>query len=357
MKFELAGNAVEMRRDQPGALCCIPEKKDETQMKLTGIEWFGAGRRMGLGLCLTWMALGVVANAQAVSTTTVQGTVYLATGHAGSGTLVVSWPAFTTANGHAVAADSTTVTIAADGFVSVNLVPNLGATPAGLFYKAVYYMSDGSTSTEYWVVPSAAQAALSQVRAQVMPAAQAGTGAVTLQPMISGAPAGTSYAINPANQYTLRVRAHCPEHERTLNIYRSFGDSGAIACGGQSILSPGKLQLEIQEFVNGVGGTPVTLYDGAIVNLPGACMVAAASSINLIGTMRAIHLTNLGSGWVVSTPPDGGPYTRRVGTTSEAAECHLERIGKLVFYTGFAPVDGEQIAVNYRTVGRAVAER
>ncbi len=83
-------------------------------------------------------------------------------------------------------------------------------------------------------------------------------------------------------------------------------------------------------------------------------MVVAASSINLIGTMRAINLTNLGSGWVVSTPPSGGPYTRRIGTTAEAAECHLERTGKLVFYTGSTPVAGEQIAVSYRTIGRAV---
>jgi hypothetical protein len=80
----------------------------------------------------------------------------------------------------------------------------------------------------------------------------------------------------------------------------------------------------------------------------------AASSIHLTGTMRAIHLTNLGAGWVVSTPPSGGAYTRRVGTTAEAAECHLDRTGKLVFYTGFAPVAGEQVAVSYRTVGRAV---
>ena len=155
------------------------EEKDETQMKLTGIEWTGAGKqmglrlRLGLGLCLLWMALAAVGGAQGVSTTTVQGTVYLANGQAGSGTLVVSWPAFTTANGQAVAADSTTVTIAADGFVSVSLAPNLGATPAGLFYTAVYYMSDGSSSTEYWVVPAAANAALAQVQAQVMPAAQA----------------------------------------------------------------------------------------------------------------------------------------------------------------------------------------
>jgi hypothetical protein len=82
--------------------------------------------------------------------------------------------------------------------------------------------------------------------------------------------------------------------------------------------------------------------------------VVAASSINLIGAMRAINLTNLGLGWVVSTPPGGGPYTRRMGSLAEAAECHLERTGKLVFYTGLAPAAGEQIAVSYRTVGRAV---
>ncbi len=83
-------------------------------------------------------------------------------------------------------------------------------------------------------------------------------------------------------------------------------------------------------------------------------MVAPASSINLIGTMRAANLTNLGSGWVVSTPPNGGPYTRRLGTTAEAAECAIERTGKIVFYTGCMPVAGEQIAVSYRTMGRAV---
>ncbi|MGA2534975.1 MAG: hypothetical protein ABSF53_03095 [Terracidiphilus sp.] len=181
-----------------------------------------------------------------------------------------------------------------------------------------------------------------------------GTGAVTLQPLIQGTAAGASYAVNPANQYTLRVRAHCPDSERILSVYRSFGDSGAITYGGQSSSSPGKLQLEIQEFVDGVAGTPVTLYDGAVASLPAACVLIAASSINLIGIVRAINLVNLGSGWVVSTPPGGGPYTRRVGSLAEAAECHLERTGKLVFYTGSTPVAGEQVAVSYRTIGRAV---
>ncbi|HEY1161358.1 MAG TPA: hypothetical protein VGE83_12040, partial [Terracidiphilus sp.] len=150
-------------------------------MKLTMDDWFGAGKWMGqklelgfgLGVCLLWMALGNVAGAQAVSTTTVQGTVYLANGQVGAGTVHVSWPAFTTANGQAVTAGQMMVAIAPDGFVSVNLAPNLGALPAGLYYTAVYYLSDGSTNTQYWVVPAAAQASLAQVQAQLMPAAQA----------------------------------------------------------------------------------------------------------------------------------------------------------------------------------------
>jgi hypothetical protein len=153
------------------------EKKDETRMKLTNEKWIGAGRRLRHGLelvlCLMGMALAGIANAQALTTTTVQGTVYLANGQVGSGTVNVSWPTFTTANGLVIAAGHTMVTIPQDGFLSVSLTPNVGATPAGLFYTAIYQMSDGTTSTQYWVVPTAAQVSLGQVQAQLMPAAQA----------------------------------------------------------------------------------------------------------------------------------------------------------------------------------------
>jgi hypothetical protein len=159
--FELAGSAAKRHGNWLVPLGRAPRKKVETRMKLMiknwlG-DWFGAGRWMGLklqlrgglALCLLWTALGAVAGAQTIGTTTVQGTVYLANGQAGSGTLVISWPAFITASGQSVAADSTTVTIASNGSVSVNLAPNLGATPAGLYYTAVYYLSDGTTSTQY----------------------------------------------------------------------------------------------------------------------------------------------------------------------------------------------------------------
>ena len=190
--------------------------------------------------------------------------------------------------------------------------------------------------------------------AGIQATAQQGTGAVTLQPMVEGTPAGTTFAVNPANTYTLRMRIHCPESYRASAMYYSFGDNGPIGAGGGWLIAPGNIQMEVQEFVNGVGATPVTLYDGAVTYLPAPCNLVPVSSINLIGTIRAINLTNLGSGWVVSTPPGGGPYTRRIGTTAQAAECHVERTGKLAFYIGYTPVAGEQIAVSYRSIGRAV---
>ena len=143
---------------------------------LTMMDWLRAG---GWLRVISWMGLALVlaggraAMAQAVTTTTVQGTVYLADGTPGTGTLLVSWPAFTTASNQAVAAGNTVVTIGSDGFLSVNLAPNLGANPGGLYYTAVFHLSDGTVNTQYWVVPAAASATLASVQAQLMPAAQA----------------------------------------------------------------------------------------------------------------------------------------------------------------------------------------
>src|SRR3569833_1541256 len=111
--------------------------------------------RAAMSLVVIWTELTLGALSQAMSTTTVQGTVCQANGAQGSGTLQVSWPAFTTAQNEAVAAGKVVVDIGADGFMSVNLAPNLGSSPAGLFFTAIYHMSDGTTSTEYrWIDPA-----------------------------------------------------------------------------------------------------------------------------------------------------------------------------------------------------------
>src|SRR5277367_4414739 len=105
-----------------------------------------------------------------ITTTTVQGVVYRADGTPATGTLIVTWTAFSTANNQAIAAGSTTVAIGQDGFVSVNLAPNAGASPAGSYYTAIYHLKDGMVNKEYWVVPAAASASIVSIRAQLVPA-------------------------------------------------------------------------------------------------------------------------------------------------------------------------------------------
>jgi hypothetical protein len=104
-----------------------------------------------------------------ISTTTVQGTVYRADGTPASGTLLVSWTAFTTPQNQAVAAGTESSAIGADGFVSLNLTPNASALPTGSYYTAVYHLSDGTVNQEYWVVPASANASIASVRAQLEP--------------------------------------------------------------------------------------------------------------------------------------------------------------------------------------------
>ena len=101
-----------------------------------GLSAFGAGPQSG------------------PATTTISDTVYLADGTTASGTLIITWPAFVTSGGTAVAAGSTTVTLGTNGALNVALVPNAGATPAGMYYSVVYQLQPGEVRTEYWVVPS-----------------------------------------------------------------------------------------------------------------------------------------------------------------------------------------------------------
>jgi hypothetical protein len=132
------------------------------------------------------------------------------------------------------------------------------------------------------------------------------------------------------------------------------GDNGPVVVGGQTVAASSHLYLEIQECVDGVQGMPVVLYDGWVGGMPGACTVVAADSLNPHGSLRSIHLSSLSSAWVVSTPRGGFPMTRRIGSAAQSAECSVSRSGKLTFYMGYIPGPGEQIAVTYRGIARAV---
>src|ERR1051325_2522924 len=84
------------------------------------------------------LGLRCEAAAPTTATTTVSDTVYLADGTTAQGSLIITWPAFVSSAGTAVAAGNRNGTLGPEGELSVALVPNAGATPAGVYYSVVY---------------------------------------------------------------------------------------------------------------------------------------------------------------------------------------------------------------------------
>jgi hypothetical protein len=127
------------------------------------------GHRRPLGRLFYLLAFVVVvglgvSRGQGPATSTISDTVYRADGTLAGGTLLISWPTFSTAAGQSVAAGRKSVTLAPGGVLSVALVPNTGSTPAGTFYTVVYQLDDGTVKTEFWMVTASSPTTIAAVR-------------------------------------------------------------------------------------------------------------------------------------------------------------------------------------------------
>ncbi len=99
---------------------------------------FDARRPFGWLFLLLPALVVLTVSGQTLPTTLINDTVYRADGSPAGGTLLISWPEFTTAADGAVAAGNTSVTLGAGGALSVGLVPNANASPANTVYSVVY---------------------------------------------------------------------------------------------------------------------------------------------------------------------------------------------------------------------------
>ena len=117
---------------------------------------------------------------QSPALTTVSDTLLRADGTPAQGTLLISWPAFISADGRAIAAGNKSVVLAADGSFTVELAPNSGATPRGVVYTVVSQLHD-SVKTEYWLVGTTSPETVAQVRTIVSLAGNAGGGNFVLK--------------------------------------------------------------------------------------------------------------------------------------------------------------------------------
>ena len=128
----------------------------------------------GLGVGVVCVLLAASGLAQQPARTTVTDTVYRADGSAASGTVLISWPEFTTADLKPVAAGTLNIPLGASGAFTVALAPNAGGNPNGTFYKVVLKLEDGTTETEAWVIPSSATpVTIGSVRSTVVPSSTA----------------------------------------------------------------------------------------------------------------------------------------------------------------------------------------
>jgi hypothetical protein len=181
-------------------------------------------------------------------------------------------------------------------------------------------------------------------------------GVTTLAPVISGTAAGSTFAPTAGHTYTLRLRYYANEPQRVLQAYYAVGTNNETNCyGGTFVAANASAVLEVQDTTNGVAGTPVVLYSGTLATPPPWCLYAPLNSADLQCSIGSVTVEELGPVWVVSTPPSGTAFIRRLGSAAQGADCTLERTGRLRFYTASTPQAGEQIAVSYRTPRRSVA--
>ena len=198
------------------------------------------------------------------------------------------------------------------------------------------------------------------------------SGVTVLVPVINGAEVGTVFTPVAGHTYALRLRLHCVEMQRVMQLYYCMVDGTIESFGSSSgVSAPMDVVFDLID-EGAASNTPATvLYDsaassGPITSTPATCAFVVANSTQLYGSVASVSVTRPGSLWVVSTLPSGTLQTRLIGHAGQGLDCEatygtgsgqtsVGTPGKVTFYAGRVPVADERIAVTYRSHQRSVA--
>jgi hypothetical protein len=224
---------------------------------------FDAGRRPS-GRLFYWLVAvmmiagsGLMAGGAAAvpqsgpATTTIADTVYLADGSTAQGNLIITWPAFLTASGTAVAGGTTNVALGANGALSVALVPNAGATPAGVYYTVVYQLGPGEVRTEFWAVPTTSPANLAGVR--TTPGSGVAGQPVSMQYVNSelATKANDSVVVHLNGTETISASKSGPEKKDAAMSFLESALATVDAVAAREIVDPDKFKDGISKIIDG----------------------------------------------------------------------------------------------------------
>ncbi|MGP0020043.1 MAG: hypothetical protein ACLPHP_15840 [Candidatus Sulfotelmatobacter sp.] len=334
---------------------------------------FDAGRRP-TGRLFYWLLTvvliagsGLMVNGAAVvpqagpATTTVADTVYLADGTAASGTLIITWPAFVTASGAAVAGGATNVTLGANGALSVALVPNAGATPAGVYYTVVYQIGPGEVKTEYWVVPTTSPVNLAGVR--TTPGSGEAAQPVSMQ-YVNTQLAGVVHlngaeTITGAKAFSLSPNVPTPVNPGDVaskgyvdQSVSNVGSGSYLSTAGGTMTGPITLPANPATMV-----APATvLFDGVIANAPGFCTYALVNAASMQCSVAYTYAAHISIAEVRTAPPNSSYVTQLIESPADGGQCEIASSTSLEFNPLYVPPLNTYIVVSYRNSGRAAAE-
>jgi len=312
--------------------------------------------RRGLTLLAVLLAMmagwsgHVAAQTSSIPTTTVQDTIYSANGTPASGTVLLSWNAFTTANGASVPAGSTSAMIGAGGVLTIALAPNAGATPMGSYYTAILHLSDGTTSRQYWVVPVAVPgggpAKLAAIQNQVLPTSVA-MQTVSKQYVdnaiaaaVTGFPTASSpYVLKAGDTMTGPLVLPADPVSPNQAADKNYVDNNvaAIAGGlGQKVsLLPSATQVVAQP-----GGTQLQVND-LNGDLYASQYVSGAGNN---GIANAVGSANCTSGCTVNVEPTYNSYEQANSSSMPSATNVVDQRGGTTVVTAVNPLAPEATA-------------
>jgi hypothetical protein len=302
--------------------------------------------------------------------TTIVDTVYRADGTPAQGTLVITWPAFSTAAGQAVAAGENTVTLGTAGALDVQLAPNLGSTPGNTVYTIVYQLDDGTNKTEFWTVGTTSPETLAQIRTQL--GSNTSTQQFATESYVNGALAAKANdnavvhlsgaeVITGAKQFSVSPAIPTPVNTTDAankayvdNSVENAGAGNYVSKAGDTMTGPLTLpgaptapnQAATKQYVDTGIASKADLVTGVVPTLINAanlqCAIAFTELIDAIDTE------------VRSALPGATFSTLLVGDLSEGAECTTTS-SELEFFSAYAPAANQQVEVHYRGRGRAIA--